>query len=354
MLPRLSARRASRRAFTLIELLVVIAIIAILIGLLLPAVQKVREAANRIKCTNNLKQMGLAFQNHNANLQSLPTAGVGVLADERPAGSNAVYPPSAIAAIGTWNPDGPKRQVAGWGYQLLPYLEQEALWKPNVSTTPTIEVLQFQAMGSVQRMFRCPSKGQERTYTLTTGQIAKNHPLGLAYNGQASGAYTTLAQVVTASTDYAANGGVPQPQGPADYGGAFVPYGLFTSNYARPSLRKLDDIRDGLSNTIFVGEKLINRSLPPSGQCFSEDDCFGFCAGWNFSTVRFGNNPPQPDFRDPAITSSGGRFGASHIGSALFVFGDGHVTSVSFSVSQNVFAYLCHIGDGQSVSEDDF
>jgi len=119
MLKRLSGMKSSKSAFTLIELLVVIAIIAILIGLLLPAVQKVREAAARTSCANNLKQLGLAIMNFESTNRSLPTSGEGVGPGSTTAG---VYTPGNTCFDGqsTFS-------------QLLPYLEQEAAAKQSNS-----------------------------------------------------------------------------------------------------------------------------------------------------------------------------------------------------------------------------
>ncbi|HZY84444.1 MAG TPA: DUF1559 domain-containing protein [Gemmataceae bacterium] len=267
-----------RRAFTLIELLVVIAIIAILIGLLLPAVQKVRESASRMKCANNLKQIGLACHNYHDSQKS--------------------FPPGYLA-VASYS-DGATDTAPGWGWAafLLPYLEQDNLYR--------------------QINFAQPVQGQPAAQAMLSGLLCPSDLPAQAPFAVTSAALAPVA--VLAPSSYAATCG-PDASDVAD------PTGL--GAFYRNSQTRLTDITDGTSQTVLVGERAWSQAM-------------GVWAGAPAGAVmRAGAQNPWPNATAPApclvlahnnwvnirTDSDGGLddFSSNHTGGVNLLFADGSV-----------------------------
>jgi len=345
-----------RRGFSLIELLVVIAIIGILIGLLLPAVQKVREAASRTQCQNNLKQLGLALHHHHDTLGGVP---------------------SALIAI---SPDMSDADSTGFT-NLLPFLEQDNLRRIYTFQRPWFDTVNWPAMGYEVKLFYCPSN-----------RVGGSIPLS-AIAPQWS---VSLPQRV-AACDYAfcrgATGSLHPEESrvPSVVRGAF---GIRPPETARSAVR-FADIADGTSTTIAMGDAaggnvpFYVRDLKNPNQAAIDgttgtfaiiDQSWG-AAGitdmnhpWYGSvfatTAQFGLSPDPRDEpmnrslitptvagQDPFGDNRTGRdwisgFRSRHPGGCNFLFCDGGVRFVRDAVAPGVFRALSTIAGGEVVAAD--
>jgi prepilin-type N-terminal cleavage/methylation domain-containing protein len=359
-------RVRQRHGFTLIELLVVIAIIGILMALLLPAIQKVREAANRMLCGNNLKQLGIALHNFHNDFNRLPTGGQ-----------------DWFTGI-SYNPDGTPHSVplqcAGWMYQILPYVEQDALTRINDVTTATggtsnREVLPANRgwpVGSyMARSNHEMSVGLVRRAPIKMYHCPSRRPAQLYLNGNA------VAARMVALNDYCAviPGRFPQP---ANHNADTVFWGdggRFNSIITRSTSgrdrvivednnkRTLGSVTsgDGSSNTIMLGEKWVPTN--EYGGRHWADDC-GWASGFDPDTVRTtAQHPATPAMPNPsrdfpvpqadARWSNGGRLlGSAHASGINICMGDGSVRAVPFGIDPNTLNALGHLFDGTPVTLD--
>jgi len=314
-------RVRSRDGFTLIELLVVIAIIALLMALLLPAVQKVREAANKMRCGSNLKNIGLAIHNFYNDYNRFPTGGTDWFY-----GIQYGYPPPQPPSN---NPATPPWQTVGWTYQILPYIEQDALWRQvsndaNGSAGPTSR--------TPINIYFCPSR----------------RPPGQSPNQRAMNDYAS------AITGYFLEWSMDPNHlpGPGDvtffwWGDGFDHQGIISRTHqpGRDVKVTFPAITDGSSNTLLISEKWLrpDRYL---GNDWMDDQ--GWCCGWDPDIVRctggitlkqdfiWQQNIHQPKYGHDEWNQGFG-FGSAHPSGVNALFGDGSCRPVPYSVDPRVW-----------------
>jgi len=281
-------RRDVAHGFTLIELLVVMAIIGSLVGLLLPAVQAAREAARRTQCINNLKQIGLAVTSHHSSQGFFPSGGW-----------DWFYPPT----YKNKHPVIGAEQRAGWGFQILPFIEAQTVWLAGP----------VQAVGTPLPVFFCASRRAPQT-------VLRNDKFRPPIQG---------GQIEYALCDYAAAN--------REQTGVIRRY--------RPV--RFREVTDGASNTLLVGEKRMNLAHlgEPQG-----DDNEGYTVGWNEDTIRRTSRSPLPDHLGEGTGEK--LFGSSHPYGINAVFLDGSVRQIAYRIDKRVFNALGNISDGETVAAD--
>ena len=318
-------RNRHATGFTLVELLVVITIIGILIALLLPAVQAAREAARRIQCANHLKQIGLAALNHEQAHGFLPSCGWG------------------WAWVGDPDRGFGDTQPGGWVYNILPFMEQEALHQLGAGKTETEKRADAGTVCMTPiSAFNCPSR-------------RKAKPFACYYYGKDTYHAVNADNVPgLARSDYAANGGpvVHTFHGPSSTTDGDNPYWSGWPAWMRTErgvsfLRSevtMGEVKDGASNTYFAGEKNLIPDHYETGADGADNT--SMYQGQDWDVQRWTADPPYQDRPGMTYWRS---FGSAHAAGFQAVLCDGSVHMMSYSIDPNVHRRLGDRRDGEVI-----
>ncbi len=278
-----------RLGFTMIELMVVISVIGIMVSLLMPAVQRAREAARRAECTSRIRQLALGMTLFHESFHHIP-------------GNGGPLPESTLALVGgpdiqpftddlidgnhnVWGVGDPgrmgKQQTGSWGYSILPFIEQSAAFQSGDCDAP-------------QPLFACPSRPRGATLSPLNSDLAVYEP----------------GAVAMTKTDYCANN-------------RLVPN--------RPQVFAFRDVLDGLSQTILIGEKAFDPTIQTeTSRYWDEPIWLGGAKGTARSGLKVLPDRIGIEYKD--------NWGSPHDGGALFAFADGHVQFVTQSVDWQLMA----------------
>jgi len=312
-------RRSGRRGFTLIELLVVIAIIAILIGLLLPAIQKIREAANRMKCSNNLKQLGLGIHNYHDTNGKLPPGGVWINQD--------------------WN-----QERGSWLVYILPFIEQDNMYRRiNIENQHSWTAWEqwnanrYKAPG----IYVCPSDADnDGYYSNYVGSVGSQCSVGNCGRNP----HQTYCNQPTW-------GIAPSP----DHGNDWNPPGIRGMFNRLGAELRFASAPDGLSNTIFCGEVRTQEC-----DHFHQMSWLRANGGMAHITTIIPMNVPSPNENCDLNTPKPGEgkqnwnfsfgFKSRHTNGCNFLFGDGAVRFLPQTMEHRLFQQLGCRNDAQAAS----